>query len=283
MKIAITADSSIDLTQKLKEEYGIITIPVNITLGDEEVLDGVMTNEEMFAWVEKNKILPKTSAINAFAFQEFFEKILKDYDAIIHFDISGDISSMYSNAVAASKAFGDRVEVVDSRVLTSAIGLLAIYARKLIDGGNENIRDIADKVRARIPFVQASFVIERLDYLYKGGRCSSLALLGANVLKLRPQIVLKNGKMVSAKKYRGKMPQVVKNYCQDVFAEFNHPDKEICFITASSATPEMFDEAKKAVEAQGFKNVYVTTAGMTVASHCGANTLGILYMNDGNE
>ena len=182
MKIAITADSSIDLTQKLKEEYGIITIPVNITLGDEEVLDGVMTNEEMFVWVEKNKILPKTSAINAFTFQEFFEKVLKDYDAIIHFDISGDISSMYSNAVAASKAFGDRVEVIDSRVLSSAIGLLAIYARKLIDGGNENIRDIADKVRARIPFVQASFVIERLDYLYKGGRCSSLALLGANVL-----------------------------------------------------------------------------------------------------
>ena len=281
MKIAITADSSIDLTPELKEKYGILTIPVNITLGSEEILDGAMTNEEMFAWVEKNKILPKTSAINAFAFHEFFENVLKDYDAIVHISLSSDISSMYSNAVAASKDFDGKIEVVDSRVLTSAMGLLAIYARKLIDGGDEDIHVVAEKVRARTSAVQASFVIERLDYLYKGGRCSSLALLGANVLKLRPQIVLKNGKMVSAKKYRGKMPQVVKNYCQDVFEEFNHPDKEVCFITASSATPEMFDEAKKAVAEQGFKNVYVTTAGMTVASHCGANTIGILYMNDG--
>lgn len=281
MKIAITADSSIDFTPELKQKYDITTIPVNITLGSQELLDGVMTNEEMFDWVEKNNILPKTSAINAFAFTEFFEKVLKDYDAIIHISLSSEISSMYSNAVSAAAGFEGKVEVVDSRVLTSAMGLLAIYARNLIEGGNEDIHDVADKVRAKTDFVQASFVIERLDYLHKGGRCSSIALLGANVLKLRPQIVFKNGKMVSAKKYRGKMPQVIKNYCQDVFAEYNHPNKEVCFITASSATPEMYEEAKKAVHEQGFKNVYITTAGMTVASHCGANTLGILYLNDG--
>ena len=279
MKIAITADSTIDLTNELLQKYDIKTIPVSILLGDVEYLDGDITVEEVFNYVDTNGVLPKTSAINEIRFTEFFEEILRDYDAIIHFDISSEASAMYNNAVSASKNFNGKVEVVDSRVLSSAIGLLAINARELLDAG-EDYKEVAQKMRERAKNVQASFVIERLDYLYKGGRCSSLALLGANILKIRPSILLKDGKMGSHNKYRGKMDLVVKKYCEDTLKEFNHPDKSRIFITYTTATEEMVESAKSIVAEYGFNEVLITRAGCTVASHCGGNTLGVLYIND---
>lgn len=280
MKIAITCDSTIDLTKELLTKYDIKTVPARILVGDKEYLDGEITVEEIFDYVDKSGVLPKTSAINEATFTEFFENILKDYDAIIHFDISSCASAMYNNAVAAAKNFNGKVEVIDSKVLSSAIGLLAIYARELT-ATEKNHTAIAEKVRARIPSVQASFVIERLDYLYKGGRCSALALLGANLLKIRPSILLENGKMDSHNKYKGKMSMVVKKYCEDTLKEFNHPDKKRIFLTYTTATDEMLDAALSVINEYGFEEVLVTRAGCTVASHCGGNTLGILYINDG--
>lgn len=279
MKIAITADSTIDLTPELLLKYDIKTIPVNILLGDTEYLDGEITVEEVFSYVDTNGVLPKTSAINEVRFTEFFEEVLKEYDAIIHFDISQEVSAMYNNAVSAASKFNGKVAVIDSRVLSSAIGLIAIYARELINNGEE-FNAVVEKVKARIPNIQASFVIERLDYLFKGGRCSSLALFGANLLKIRPSILLKNGKMGSHNKYRGNMPIVVKKYCEDTLKEFNHPDKTRVFITYTTATEEMVEAAKAVVLEHGFNEVLITRAGCTVASHCGGNTLGILYIND---
>lgn len=280
MKIAITADTVIDLTKELLEKYDIKTIPLNILLGDKDYKDGEISNQDIFEYVSKNGVLPKTSAVNEAGFTEFFEEVLKDYDAIIHFDISSQMSTTYQSAVSASKNFNGKVEVIDSQTLSTGMALLAIYARELTKT-EDDIKVIADKVRARVDKVQASFVIEKLDYLYKGGRCSSLALLGANILKIRPQIIVKNGKMGSYKKYRGPMPNVVSKYCQDTLTEFNTPDKSVIFITYSSATPEMIASAKEVVKEYGFENVYETVAGATVTSHCGANTLGILYFNDG--
>jgi DegV family protein with EDD domain len=176
--------------------------------------------------------------------------------------------------------FDGKVEVIDSRNLSTGIALLAIYARKLTKKESD-IKVIAEKVRERVPFVQASFVVERLDYLHKGGRCSSVALLGANILKIRPQIIVKDGKMGSYKKFRGPMPMVVSKYCTETLAEFNNPDKSVIFITYSSATPEMIKAAHDVIDGLGFKNIYETTAGGIVSSHCGENTLGILYINDG--
>ena len=279
MKIAITADSTIDLTNELLQKYDIKTIPVSILLGETEYLDGEITLEDVFAYVDKTGVLPKTSAVNEVRFTEFFEKVLTEYDAIIHFDISSEASAMYNNAVAASKNFNGKVEVVDSRVLSSAIGLLAINARELLDAG-EDYKAVADKMRKRTSSVQASFVIERLDYLFKGGRCSSLALLGANILKIRPSILLKDGKMGSHNKYRGKMEMVVRKYCEDTLKEFNTPDKSRVFVTYTTATDEMIEIAKSIVTEYGFNEVLVTRAGCTVGSHCGGNTLGILYIND---
>ena len=205
--------------------------------------------------------------------------MLENNDAVIHFDISSDMSSAYNNAVNSAKKFKN-VYVIDSRTLSTGISLEAIYAKKLADKGVAP-EVIVEKVKERIPYVQASFVIERLDYLYKGGRCSSLQLLGANLLKIRPEIEVKDGKMGNTGKFRGRMNDVVTKYCQSVLSTYNTPDKSVIFITHSRATQDMVDAAKEVVKEYGFEKVYETYAGCTVSSHCGKNTLGILYINDG--
>ena len=142
---------------------------------------------------------------------------------------------------------------------------------------------IAQSLQARADKLQVSFVVERLDYLHKGGRCSAMARFGANLLRIRPRITVNEGKMGSDKKYRGPMGKVIEKYCHDVLEEFSTPDLDKVFITYTTATPEMVEAAKTACQQAGFKNIYQTRAGGTIASHCGANTLGILYFNDGNK
>ena len=277
-KIAISLDSACDLSKELIEKYDFKVIPFGVNLGDKFFYDGEITPEEIFEYADNNKTLPKTNAVNEEAFKEHFAKILNDYDAIIHFDISSEMSSAYQNAVNASKNFKN-VYVVDSRTLSTAISLEAIYAKKLTETMDDPAK-IVELVKTRIPAVQASFIIERLDYLYKGGRCSGLALLGANLLKIRPEIEVLNGNMKNTEKFRGKMADCVTKYCRATLEKYNHPDKSVIFITHSVADKELVDAAKAVVSEYGFENVYETTAGCTVSSHCGKNTLGILYIND---
>ena len=278
-KIAISLDSACDLSKELIEKYDFKIIPFGVNLGDKFFYDGEISPEEIFEYADNNKTLPKTNAVNEEAFKEHFAKILNDYDAIIHFDISSEMSSAYQNAVNASKNFKN-VYVVDSRTLSTAISLEAIYAKKLTETMDDPAK-IIELVKKRIPSVQASFIIERLDYLYKGGRCSGLALLGANLLKIRPEIEVLNGNMKNTEKFRGKMADCVTKYCRATLEKYNHPDKSVIFITHSVADKELVDAAKAVVSEYGFENVYETTAGCTVSSHCGKNTLGILYINDG--
>lgn len=280
MKIAITCDSVCDLSQELIKQNNISILPISIILGDETFSDGVNINsQKIFDYVAKNKQLPKTSAINEFQYAEFFKEHLDGVDALIHFTISSDMSSCFNNAKKAASTLKN-VYVIDSRNLSTGVGLQVLYACMLRDKG-EKPENIVKKVEARKQFVQASFVVERLDYLYKGGRCSALQLLGANLLKIRPSIIVKDGKMDVHKKYRGKMKDVVKDYVKDTLNEFNTYDKSICFITYSSATEDMVEAAKSTLkEFANFENVYITTAGATVTSHCGENTLGILYFNN---
>ena len=277
-KIAISLDSACDLSKELIEKYDFKIIPFGVNLGDKFFYDGEITPEEIFEYADNNKTLPKTNAVNEEAFKEHFAKILNDYDAIIHFDISSEMSSAYQNAVNASKNFKN-VYVVDSRTLSTAISLEAIYAKKLTETMDDPAK-IVELVKKRIPAVQASFIIERLDYLYKGGRCSGLALLGANLLKIRPEIEVLNGNMKNTEKFRGKMADCVTKYCRATLEKYNHPDKSVIFITHSVADKELVDAAQAVVSEYGFENVYETTAGCTVSSHCGKNTLGILYIND---
>lgn len=279
MKIAITAESTIDMPKELLEKYNIKTLPFMVILGENEYKDGEVVPDDIFKFVAEKKTLPKTSAINKESYRNFFEEMLKDNDAVVHLCLSSQISSSCQNAKDVASEMKN-VFVVDTLSLSTGIALLAIYASELNDQGLE-AKEIFEKVSARVPNVQASFVVERLDYLYKGGRCSALALFGANLLKLRPQIILKEGKMGAYRKYRGSMDKVIENYCADVLEEFNTPDKKVAFLTYTTATEGMVETARKALQEKGFETIYETTAGSTITSHCGEHTLGILYLNDG--
>ena len=281
MRIAISAESTIDLPKEILEQYNIHTIPFTVLMGDTKALDGEITPEEIFAYVNKNRILPKTSAVNTFQFQEHFENLLKDYDYIIHFSLSRKISSAYENALLVSGS-NPNIKIIDSESLSTGIALEAIYASILVEKGME-FNDIVNHVLARVGSVQASFILERLDYLYMGGRCNALQLFGANLLKLHPQILVQNGKMIVGKKYRGKMEANTLRYVLDILERFNNPDKELVFITYSTATKETIEAIKTILKERGFRNIYVTRAGCTISSHCGDGCLGILYINDGDR
>ena len=254
-------------------------MPFTVFLGDKDYKDGEITCDQIIEFVEKNKVLPKTGAVNRITYEEHFTEILKEYDGIIHISLSSELSSAYENALAVSKELKN-VFVIDSRSLSTGIALLALYAKKLVSAG-EKIESVYNKVLERVPNVSASFILKRVDYLYKGGRCNALVYLGANLLKIRPQIILKDGKMVSGKKYRGNFEHGVNTYCKDVLEEFNTPDLDTAFLTYTTASEEAIETAKNHLINRGFKNIYITRAGGTITSHCGEKCLGILFINDG--
>ena len=281
MRIAISAESTIDLPKELLEKYHIHTLPFTVLMGDIKALDGQISPEEIFTYVNKNKVLPKTSAVNTYQFEEHFNNLLKDYDYIIHFSLSSKISSAYANAnIVASD--NPNIKIIDSESLSTGIALEAIYASMLVDKGME-FNDVVNHVLSRVSYVQASFILERLDYLYMGGRCNALQLFGANLLRLHPQIIVQNGKMVVGKKYRGKMEANTLRYVLDTLDRFNNPDKELVFITYSTAKVETVEAIKTILKERGFRNIYATRAGCTISSHCGDGCLGILYINDGDR
>ena len=281
MAYKITCESSADLNKEMYKKYNIPVIPFKITLGDKDYDDGInISNTELFEYFENTKQLPKTSAINEFDYEEFFRKELKGCDGLIHFCISSQVSSTYNNAVEASKKF-DNVYIIDSMSLSSGIGLQVLYATTLRDK-EVDIKDAVELINSRREHVQISFVIDKLNFLHKGGRCSALSLLGANILSLRPSILVKNGKMIVGKKYVGKIHKILDKYIYDTVNEFSNPDKNMCFITYSSATEDMLQVTHDTLNKLNiFKKVYETTAGSTVTTHCGPNTLGIIYYNDG--
>ena len=281
MKIAISAESTIDLQKEQLEEFGIHTTPFTVLLGDDPKLDGVITPNEIFDYVDKTGVLPRTSAINEMQYEEYFTGLLKEYDAVIHFALSSGISSACNNAINAAKNLKN-VYVVDSLSLSTGIALEAIYASQLAKQGLTP-EEIVKKVEERIPYNQTSFVLATVDYLHKGGRCSGLAKLGALLFRIRPQIIMAEGKMSPGKKYMGKQLSCVESYAKDTLDQFNNPDKSLVFVTHSMATPEMVEACKKECEARGFKRIIVTTAGATISSHCGPKCIGILYFNDGDN
>ncbi|MBE5738804.1 MAG: DegV family protein [Clostridiales bacterium] len=280
MAFVITCESSADLNADMYEKYKIPVMPFTITMADKQYKDFDITNEELFKLVEENGTLPKTSAFNEYDYEEFFKEHNKG-DGIIHFCISSKVSSTINSARAAAEKM-ENVHVIDSLSLSTGTGLQVLYAIQLRDKGVP-IEEAVELINARRSAVQISFVVDTLKYLHKGGRCSALALLGSTLLGIKPSIVLKDGKMLVGKKYKGKIHRVLDKYIEDTLAEFNNPDPELCFITYSSATDEMKEVTKEALAKYKFKNVIETTAGCTVATHCGPNTLGIIYYNDGGK
>ena len=279
MKIAISAETTADLTNELYQEYDIRTIPFEVLLGETAYKDGDIDTREIFDFVNRTGVLPKTTALNEFQYKEYFKELLNEYDAVIHFSLSSKISSSCEHAIRASKKF-ENVFVIDSLSLSTGIALEAIYARELANQGLE-VNEIVEKVTARIPNVQASFVVNTLSYLHKGGRCSALARFGGALFRLKPQIIVNNGAMAPGKKFIGRSNSCVNDYCDVTLKQFDNPDKSIVFITHSRATEDMVAIAREKLEALGFERIYETIAGATITSHCGPKTLGILYINDG--
>lgn len=278
MKIAISAESTIDLPSNLLEKFDIHTTPFTINLDEQVIPDEQGVSSKIYDFVEKTKTLPKTSAVNQVQFEEHFSSLLKSYDAVVHISLSSVISSACQNAIAAAKNF-DNVCVVDSKTLSTGIALLAIRARKLADNGLD-AKTIANQIQDLTPNVQAGFVLENLQYLYRGGRCSSLALFGANLLKIKPQIIVnEQGKMVLGKKFMGNFAVCVEKYANQILSDYKNPDLEYVFITHSSPMDEIVQKLTAKLKERGFENIYDTFAGGTISSHCGPNCIGILFLN----
>lgn len=285
MKIKITADSTADLSQELAKKFDIGIIPLVVNLGEEEYLDGETINPDMiYDYVKKTKKLPKTSAVNTMQYKEHFDKYFAEgYDAIIHFNISSEMSTTHNNARLVCEELNN-LFVVDSRTLSTGTALLAMYASELAATEKYTPQQIVEKVEARREANQTSFIVDRLEYLYRGGRCNAVALLGANLLKIKPSIEVHSGKMGMARKYMGNFQKNVLKYVADTLAKYNNPDTTRIFITHTEIDPEIVEEIKKYLkENTKFKEILETTAGSTVTSHCGPHTIGILYLNDGEN
>lgn len=277
MKIVISAESTIDIPPEMLKEYNIQTLPFGINFDDKLVDDKFGISNEIFEFVEKTKKLPKTSAVSPEQYEVHFEKLKKEYDAIIHISLSSYMSSAYNNACSIASNM-ENVYVLDSKSLSTGIALLAIKGKELIDAGKD-FKTICEILEQTVSKVQASFVIEKLNYLYKGGRCSALTLLGTNLLKIKPQIIVKEGRMIVGRKYIGNLPKIIEKYSNDILADNRDPDLKHVFITHSSPMPEIEEKIYKLLKERGFENIHNTLAGGTISSHCGPNCIGILFIN----
>lgn len=278
MSIRITSDSTCDLGH-LVAERNIGILPLQVNLDADSFYDGVdITPEDIFKFVEEKKILPKTSAPSIGDYEEFFAKELQGYDELIHFNISSKSSGSHNMAKQAAESFNGKVRVVDSMALSSGQGLLVLKAADMRDAGNsaDEIVAAVEELRTR---VNTSFIPDSLDYLHKGGRVSGMVKLAAGLFKIHPLIMMDNGQLVPGKKYKGKMSVIIKQYVDDLYNMYPNYDKTRCFITHSTADPELVAAAKEKVqELFKFDEVIETVAGSIVTSHCGKNTLGVLFV-----
>jgi len=277
MRIRISADSTCDLSPEYIAAHGITVMPLTVSMGGRDYTDGRdISPDDIFRHVDAGGELPKTAAVNADAYRSGFQEMLRKCDAVIHFNISADFSSCHENAVVAAE--GLPVYCVDSRSLSSGIALLLAEAADMAEAGMEAAQ-IAEELKTLQEKLDVSFTLDRLDYLYKGGRCSMLAMLGANVLHLRPCIELKDGKMVVGKKYRGTYERCLRSYVADRLKDAENISPKRVYITHTGISPEALKTVREmALEAVPFTEVYETRAGASITSHCGDNTFGILMV-----
>ena len=279
MKIKISVDSCADLSKELVEKYDIGIMPLRILLGEKDHADGIdITPKDIYEYVGKTGNLPKTAAATEESFFELFEGYLKNYDKVIHFNISGEMSVTHTNACHAAERLDGKVVVIDSRSLSTGIGAQAIYAAKLCETETD-FDKIVENIKQTVNKVQASFILDKLNYLHKGGRCSSVALLGANLLKIKPCIEVNDGKMGMARKYMGAFAKNVEKYVLDTLEKYNNYEDDFCFVTHTEIDPQVVENVKQILkEKSSFKEIFETEAGSTITSHCGSNTIGILYI-----
>ena len=277
-RIGISADSSCDLSAELAEQYGIAVIPQAIIMDGKTYRDGIeLKPADIFRHVSEGGEICSTTAINTAEYCGVFSELRKECGALIHFTIGSGLSSCYQNAVLAANEVPG-VTVVDSMNLTIGIGYLAVAAAKMAAAGME-LEEITAKLEELKARMDVSFVIDKLDYLKKGGRCSAVTAFGANLLNIKPSICMKNGTLAVEKKYRGAFRQCVRRYIEerlDAVKDRCVPD--IIFLTHAACSEAVLEEAADLIRSRGiFSEILVTEAGCTVSSHCGPNTLGIIF------
>lgn len=277
MSVRISADSTCDLGPELCEKYHIAIAPLSVVIDGMSFHDGIdVKPENIFRAVEDGKTV-KTTAVNQFEYEELFKELLKEDDEVVHFCISRDMSSCYSDACEAARRIGN-VYVVDSRNLSTGIGLLVLEAAELAYMG-KSAREIAERETDRTAKVCASFTVQDIGYLFRGGRCSGLEAIGAKLMHIRPSIEVHEGKMSAGKKYRGSYEHYLKHYIRDVLKTVEDADFKRAFITHSPCEEGMAQYAAEMLREYGhFREILDTTAGCTICVHCGPNTLGILFM-----
>lgn len=281
MKIKITSDSTCDLSLEQIENNNIGIFRLSVILGEKYYKDGEISPSDIFEFVKNTNTLPKTAAGTPEEYSAFFAESIKGFDALIHFNISSQASSCCSAACKAAEKFNGKVSVIDSRALSSGQGLLVLKACSLAAEGR-NAAEIVQTVNDLRSKVNTSFIPDALDYLHKGGRCSLAALIGAKVLKLHPLICENTeGRLIAKKKYMGSMSRCIRAYIEDLKEQYPEYDRTRCFITHSSADRELVDLAKQLVKENfDFDEICETFAGSIVTSHCGRNTLGVLFIGE---
>lgn len=280
--VKIISDSTCDLSKELIDRYNISILPLHILLGENEYEDGInVTPKEIFAWSDQNKSTPKTSAPSIEHAMKLFEKELENASELVVFTISEEMSTSANVCrMAAEELEAEaKIHVVNSMNLSTGIGLTVIEAAIMAQDGH-SAKDIVEYVNKIIPKVRASFVVDTLEYLYRGGRCSGLSAMIGTAMKLHPRIVVNNGKMSSDKKYRGKMKSVIMSYAKDLEKELLTAKKDRVFITHSTIDEEIVEEVRLYLSSLNrFEEILDTTAGGVISSHCGPGTLGILFIS----
>ena len=276
MSIKITATSTCDLPPELLERYQITMVPLYVSFGGNTYQDGVDASpEDIFRHVESGGQLPTTSAVNIADYQELFSQLSPKYDSVLHITIGSEFSCCYQNALVAAEEFPN-VYVVDSRNLTVGQGLLVLAAAQAAERG-DSMEDILKLLEDLTGRVDTTFVVDKLDYLAKGGRCSSVVALGANLLRLKPCIVLADGRMTVGKKYRGAFDKVLPDYAQDQLSGKN-VDLDRVFVVHTRCDPSIPESMCRMMQQFGFREVLTAVAGCTISCHCGPNTLGVIFL-----
>ena len=278
MKIKILSDSTCDLSQQILEQHNISLIPLTVVKDGQQYKDGVsITPSDIFAHVAAGGDLCSTSANSVGEYADEFAKYAKEYDGVLVINLGSGFSSCYQNACIAASDF-DNVKVVDSQNLSTGQGLVVLEACRLAKEC-ASLEELQEKVQAFTEKVEASFLVDKLTYLAKGGRCSSVAALGANLLNLKPCIDVKDGKMGVSKKYRGKYIKCLTSYVQERLEGREDIRRDVVFVTMTSVEPDEYAAVLEAVKQYGqFETVYETLAGCTVSCHCGPGTLGVLFV-----
>lgn len=277
----IISDSTCDLSEELLEKYDISIIPLHIILGMEEYSDGVnISPEKIYEWSDKNKTTPKTSAVSLMDTVEILKPYVEKKTEVVCFSISSSMSTtgnVMRMAVEELEA-QNLIKVIDSENLSTGVGLLVIEAAIMAQNG-KSAAEIAEKIEKERKYVRASFVVDTLTYLYRGGRCNAVSALAGGVLKLHPMIAVKDGKMGVAKKYRGKIDHVIMSYVKDMEEELRKAKKDRVFITHSGCNRETVNAVREYLKSLDiFDEILETRAGGVVSSHCGPGTLGVLYI-----